>query len=1072
MSAYSADSLIERANQLHDSGQYHEAIAMLNKVVITDPSYSTACYELALNYYSLGDYNLALTFCNKAEFLQYDHPFLYSLKGSILNVSGRTNEGIAVINSALRKWPCNQNLLYNLGLCYLTAGKPDTAEQMLLRSVVFYPYHTRSHLAIAKANLAMGRIAESYLAYNMAILINPSTYTIMEMENAIGGKSDILPRAYLYPYSPEFQQGKWKDIKYLLQSELAFSKEFDYPYDLDFTFTRQSLMLFRSLRYDRSDTSVYNRLYTRLFQEIYEKDMFETYINYCMNNMGSTTASDWNRKNPGKIDAFIQWAQQFINQGRVYAFRADYEQKRTEIHHFDENGTLTSIGSQNADDGKKNGPFYMVSNNGGVTEHGTYSNDLTQGEWFIYWPDGTIKQHLHFENDNLNDTARTYHPNGAKAYVYPFRDGLKQGKTAEYTGAGFLSVSSTYEQNKLNGPGKYINFEEKFIRNYGYTNDTLDGRVSEVWFNDTLKLEYTSRMGNYEGPYRAFYPNGNPEILQHFTNDKKTGKWSEYYYNGQLSREGEYNNEGNLVGSIRSYDRNGKLMADESDYENDKLTGYYTRYFPEGNVQIRRYYRNDSLRNSESFDASGKLLYQSEANGDSLYIKTYYADGVLMEEGWLVHGKNQGCWKKYNPLGILSEERNYLAGIQTGHQYFYFPSGQVSKVYDSDSSYMMGFYKEYYPSGQLQITGTYCKEGPDGAWTSYYENDTVYARSFYIKGTPRGRAIYYHYDGRIHFEEFYNEEGDIVRTVIYDNTGHIESDWQYAYGTHRFISYYPNGKIKSVTNLSDNVKHGLQETYYPNGQLATRLDYLHGAPNGTYTRYDYKGNIEASYTYLLGKLNGDFRTLTNGSLDYHARYENDLNQGKIYSYHYNGKLARELDLVDDDRHGFSDYYCADGNFMYRIRYAYGSIKGYTYKNQDGKFVPEIPVNKETKQIVTYYPNGKVSANISLKNGLYHGRLTTYYNTGKIQYESDFMNDDNHGIHKEYFPDGRLREELNYLYDERHGPYTLYDAVGSVLLKGNYLDHARHGEWIVCDSNGKVTEKLYYDHGELFEIVQQ
>ncbi len=1072
VNTYSADSLIERANQLHDSGQYQQAIAILNQVVITDPEYSAACYELALNHYSLGDYNQALAFCDKAEYLQYDHPFLYSLKGSILNVSGRTNEGIAVINCALRKWPYNQNLLYNLGLCYLTAGKPDSAEQTLLKGIVYYPYHTRSHLAIAKANLAMGRIAESYLAYNMAILINPATHNIMEMENAIGGKADVVPRAYLYPYPPEVQQKKWNDITYLLQSEMAFSKEFGYPYDIDYTFTRQSLMLFRSLRYDRSDTSVYNRFYARLFHEVLEKNMFETYINYCMNNVGNTTASDWNRKNPGKIDAFIQWAQQFINQGRVYAFRADYEQQRTEIHHFDDNGTLISVGRQNADNGVKDGPFYMISNKGGVTEFGTYNNNLTQGEWFIYWPDGKVQQHLHFVNDKLNDTAITYHPNGANAFVYFSRDGLRQGKTTEYTGAGWLSLSNTYEQDKLDGPCIYNNFEEKFTRYYGYINDTLDGRTSEVWFNDTLKLEYTTHMGKFEGSYRSFYPNGKPEVLQHFTNDKKTGKWFEYHYNGQLSREGEYNNDGNLVGTMRSYDRNGKLMADEADYNDGKLTGWYNRYFPDGKIQTRRYYRNDSLQSTEAFDSSGKLLHQAEAKGDSVYTKTFYADGVLMEEGWLVLGKNQGCWKSYNPLGILSEQRNYQAGLQSGPQYFYFPSDQISKGYDSDSSYIMGSYKEYYPGGQLQITGHYSKEGPVGEWISYYENDTVYARSFYIKGTPRGRAIYYHYDGRLHFEEFYNEAGDIVRTVIYNNAGHVESDWQYAFGAHRFISRYPNGSIKSLTNLSDNVKHGMQETYYPNGQLATRLNYIHGVPDGEYTRYDYKGNKEASYTYLLGKLNGDFRTWTNGLLDYQAWYENNLNQGKIYSYHYNGKLARELDLVDDDRHGYSDYYSPDGNFMYRIRYAHGSVKGYTYKSQDGEFVPEIAVDKETSQLIAYYPNGKVSAKISLKNGLYHGRLTTYYNTGKVLLESDFLHDDNHGIHKAYFPDGKLREEHHYQYDELNGPYALYNAGGSMLLKGNYLDHAKHGEWLVYDGNGEVTEKLYYDHGELFEIVQQ
>ena len=74
----STAELIQRANELHDNGNYAEAIALLNKVSICDDAYPWSCYEQALNYYYSGNNEGALNKCKEAEFLHYDHPYLFS----------------------------------------------------------------------------------------------------------------------------------------------------------------------------------------------------------------------------------------------------------------------------------------------------------------------------------------------------------------------------------------------------------------------------------------------------------------------------------------------------------------------------------------------------------------------------------------------------------------------------------------------------------------------------------------------------------------------------------------------------------------------------------------------------------------------------------------------------------------------------------------------------------------------------------------------------------------------------------------------------------------------------------
>ena len=84
--------------------------------------------------------------------------------------------------------------MYNLGVCYLSAGDPVKAEEALLKSLRINPFHAKSHMAVAKANFAMGRIAQSYLAYNMAILISPGLKNLKEFGNAITGRLNVIPR--------------------------------------------------------------------------------------------------------------------------------------------------------------------------------------------------------------------------------------------------------------------------------------------------------------------------------------------------------------------------------------------------------------------------------------------------------------------------------------------------------------------------------------------------------------------------------------------------------------------------------------------------------------------------------------------------------------------------------------------------------------------------------------------------------------------------------------------------------------------------------------------------------------
>lgn len=1067
-----SDALIRKANQLHDSGYYQPAINLLKQVSPVDPNYPWACYEMALSFYHSDNKELALQKCREAEFQGYDHPYLYSMTGSILDDLGRTNEALVLLRKAFTKWPYNQNIMYNLGLCYLNAGKPDSAEIVLTRSIVFYPYHTRSHLVLSRANYAMGRITESYLALSMAILINPGTSNIREFENTIGGKTGFIPRAYLYPYPATADRAHWDGLKYLLQSELAFNKDFNFPYKLDFTFTRQSYLLFSNLRHNPADTSLYNRLYARLFSEIYRKGMFETYINYCMNNISNPLAQAWNSKNSGKIDGLISWAQQFLDQGRIYGYLQDNEKIDRAVHHFNDAGVLSGIGEQTGTERIRNGVHLVITDEGAVSEKGNYVNDESQGEYLVYHPDGRVKQKLNFVNNQLNGTIFTFYPDGSKQWIYPFVAGKKTGITEEYSSGGMLTGSNTLEADVYNGPGVNNNYSEGYTREFNYVNDTLTGKMTEQWLNGQSKLESTFEKEFNNGAYKSWYPTGKPESEGTYTAGVKTGRWVNYHSNGKVMDEAEMNDQGNYYGEYRTFDRQGKLATSGKEYTNGVLTGSFIRYFLNGQKQVVQTYVSDTLQKVESFDVAGNLLYSVTASDDSVYYKSFYADGTLFQEGWLVAGNNEGNWKKYNPQGILIEDLNYLKGLQSGPQKKYYGNGNLKEEFSCDSSFIIGPYKSYYINGTVQTIGNYLKDGADGEWISYHRNDSVESKYFYNQGVLCGRNMTYNPDGKLVSEVFYNDKGKAVRTIDYDRYGKITDDYRYDFGKHEFTTYYSNGKLKSVIRICDNVKHGLQEKYFPNGQLKSQITYLYGKPHGKHTRYDYRGSLEMECNYTLGELDGEYKLYHEGLPDYQMFFENGLNNGRNTGYHHNGKIAREINMENDERNGFSDYYAPDGTFMYRVRYQNNAIQGISWKNSSGGFVPETLVNQKTSQVIAYYPNGKMSASIYLKNGLYHGKFVSWYPDGKPLRESEYLFDENTGVTKTYYPNGRLLQVATYLNDELNGPYTTYYPNGKIKLTGSYTAQNEHGEWHAYDESGRETETLFYHYGDLYDLVKK
>jgi antitoxin component YwqK of YwqJK toxin-antitoxin module len=125
-----------------------------------------------------------------------------------------------------------------------------------------------------------------------------------------------------------------------------------------------------------------------------------------------------------------------------------------------------------------------------------------------------------------------------------------------------------------------------------------------------------------------------------YTENKKIGKWVEYYCNGNMKNQLTFQN-GRPDGYAIMYHENGKI-SEEGNWKNNRWTGPY-----------KLYYENGQPQHEFVFNASGKR------EGP---VKYFYENGQIAIEGSFVNGKEAGVIKEYHENGDIKAEKTFNDG--------------------------------------------------------------------------------------------------------------------------------------------------------------------------------------------------------------------------------------------------------------------------------------------------------------------------------------------------------------------------------------------------------------------------
>ncbi|HRW98357.1 MAG TPA: toxin-antitoxin system YwqK family antitoxin, partial [Cyclobacteriaceae bacterium] len=195
--------------------------------------------------------------------------------------------------------------------------------------------------------------------------------------------------------------------------------------------------------------------------------------------------------------------------------------------------------------------------------------------------------------------------------------------------------------------------------------------------------------GKLHGSNTGYYADGSIRHRFQFREGAKTGINISYFPNGvehikeQVSLNGvsttidEFNEEGHRVstkefkkekpdGTWTYYAEDGKTIKLKETYENGKLHGLRTTYYPSGKKALEEMYQFNLITGPvKSYYETGKVQWECDYRASRQHgqYTSYYPNGQIKEQGEYVANKKHKEWKEYDEQGNVTKILNFKAGI-------------------------------------------------------------------------------------------------------------------------------------------------------------------------------------------------------------------------------------------------------------------------------------------------------------------------------------------------------------------------------------------------------------------------
>ena len=290
--------LIEKGIELYEEEKFKEALTYFKQVPDGDTNYSTAHYETALTYLADSSFELA----KKTSFQGLKMPTaekrqLLYLLAHAYDYLGKTDSAIYFYDSIARAYPTDNLAYYEKSVVYFQKDDFAKATPLLEKALMINPYHYRSHAVLGSIYLQQGRLTEAYMAFASSLLftgdINVARGAIISL-SAIARQSTEV--ADFYDQRKEDSE-LYGEIDEIIHAKLALTKGYNIPSVMgEDQIVRVTHAVMEKLSYDKNAKNFAMQYYVPLFQEVYNKKMFDPFMLLLFSNYGIEVVEQYAKK--------------------------------------------------------------------------------------------------------------------------------------------------------------------------------------------------------------------------------------------------------------------------------------------------------------------------------------------------------------------------------------------------------------------------------------------------------------------------------------------------------------------------------------------------------------------------------------------------------------------------------------------------------------------------------------------------------------------------------------------------------------------------------------------------------
>ena len=280
------------------------------------------------------------------------------------------------------------------------------------------------------------------------------------------------------------------------------------------------------------------------------------------------------------------------------------------------------------------------------------------------------------------------------------------------------------------------------------------------------------------------------------------------------------------------------------------------------------------------------------------------------------------------------------------------------------------------------------------------------------------------------------------------------------------------GKETIYTSQTDSKPlHGSYKISENSGAYAD-INFVNGKIDRAYISYDFNGNKMSEATYKAGKIEGkQVSYFQNGKVQDETFYKNGLKEGTWRTFNKKGEQIVLENYANDKKEGKwvkQLKYPADNMVVTATEYYKNGEPTGHWKEllDDGKLRSEKKYSAPTSYVEkTYYPNGKLSSEITIEDRKKNGVASYFTPEGLTKHKVNYEND--HVIYKEqYFENGVLEAKTSYKYGKVNGLYQRYNQDGIKITEGTRKDTYKEGIWKIYEGKkGRLISEINYKNNK-------